>query len=141
MKNLFTATIFLLALLAPVSLFALSHTPGSTTVLFSNATAAASGTVEISVPIGMQDHVYSVSMTDANASITVLTVALEGSIDGATWFIIEGSQFTLTAGELTAKQAMFHVLSRPVNFIRGKVVTLTGRGTGDVVSMRYDIGG
>ena len=46
--------------------------------------------------------------------------------------------YTLSAGEITAKQAMFHVVNKPVNFVRAYLSTLTGTGE---VTVRYSMKG
>ena len=85
-------------------------------------------------------HTVEVYYTDANASITVLTVDLEGSIDpsrtadaSAHWFQL--ASYTLTSAELTAKQAMFHVVNKGASRLRVNITTLTGADAGDAVTV------
>lgn len=117
-----------------------SHTPGSPETLISGAKVVGSGSTEILVDINRPNHIFEVVLVDANASVTVLTICLEGSFDGANWHTIDDSEFTFTAGELTALRGSFRVLNRGVHAVRGKIVTLTGGdGSNDTVSIvNYD---
>lgn len=87
-------------------------------------------------------HTVSCYYTDANASITALTIKLQGSDDNrgiadanAHWYDL--AEHTFDAAEITAKQAMFHVDNKPVKRVRVNITTLTGEAAGDVVSVRY----
>lgn len=66
---------------------------------------------------------------------TAVTVDLEGSIDDTTWFQLARHAFT--AGEITAEAAMFHVIDKPVRYIRANLITLTG-GTDPTVTVKYE---
>lgn len=59
-------------------------------------------------------------------SITVLIIALEGSIDGNTWH--ELVSHTLTAAEISAKKALFHSIHKGVLRSRCNITTFTGSG-------------
>lgn len=72
-------------------------------------------------------HTYTVKWTDISGSITVLVVALEGSINGVDFHQLATN--TLDAGERTAKKAMFHVVDKPVSHVRANITTLTETGT------------
>jgi hypothetical protein len=83
-------------------------------------------------------HTVSVYYTDADTSISALSVALEGSIDGpevtdanASWGVLATHVFT--APEITAKAAMFHVYEAPVTRIRLNITTITGATSADAV--------
>lgn len=65
---------------------------------------------------------------------TAVTVDLEGSLDGKKWFQLV--QHILTAGEITAESALFHVVDKPVNFVRANLITLTG-GTAPTVTVDH----
>lgn len=65
--------------------------------------------------------------TNAGGSVTALTVDLEGSTDGVKWFTL--ASHILSADELTAKAAMFHVINKSVRYLRGNIITLTETGT------------
>lgn len=65
---------------------------------------------------------FTVQITTTGAA-TAVTVDLEGSIDGSVWHSL--ASHVMTPGELTAKQAMFHVVNKPVVYIRGNMTTFT----------------
>lgn len=65
---------------------------------------------------------FTVDVT-ATAAPTAVTIDLEGSIDNVSFHQL--AQHVLTAGELTAKKAMFHVINKPVNFVKGNMTTFT----------------
>ena len=91
-------------------------------------------------------HTVACYYTDANASISALTIALEGSIDkhsvedaDAHWFALASHDFT--GAEITAKQTMFHVVNVPVTRVRLSITTLTGATVGtDLVYALYEEG-
>jgi len=93
-----------------------------------------------------EKHTVSVYYTDANASISALVVAFQASNDPASvtdanahWYTV--ASHTFTASELTAKQAMFHIVNAPVERVRLNVTTATGIGAGvDAVYARYTAG-
>ena len=60
-------------------------------------------------------------------TITALTVALEGSIDGTNIVALTTHEFT--ASEISAKQAMFHVVNKLVEYVRINITVLTGTGS------------
>lgn len=63
---------------------------------------------------------------------TAVQVDLEGSINNSTWYSLDSST-TLTS-------EMRHVVNKPVNFIRGNLITLTA-GTAPTVTVRFLGGG
>lgn len=65
--------------------------------------------------------------SNSGGSCTALTIALQGSIDGANFY--ELAEHAFTAGELTALKAMFHVANKPIKFVKGQIKTLTDTGT------------
>lgn len=65
-------------------------------------------------------------------SPTSITANLEGSLDGTNWFQLD----TYTG----SANAMQHVANKPVAFIRGNLVTLTG-GTSPTVTVQLLLGG
>ncbi len=81
-------------------------------------------------------HTVSVVFTDADTSITVLVVDLEGTIDGTNWYVL--ASHTLSAAELTALAAMFHVADKPVKKVRTNIKTITGATSADSVDVWYD---
>ena len=75
---------------------------------------------------------FTVEVTFANSggSVTALVVDLEGSIDGVVFYQL--ASHTLSAGELSANKAMFHVVNKRVRYVRGNITTLTETGTTSV---------
>ncbi len=71
---------------------------------------------------GSQLSTFTVQITTTGAA-TAVTVDLEGSIDGSVWHSL--ASHVMTAGELTAKQAMYHVVNKPVTYIRGNMTAFT----------------
>ena len=96
--------------------------------------AATSTGASNSIPVRkiMQDHTVQATITGAPSAVTV---DLEGSLDGDNWFQLGTHPFT--AGELTAAQAMFHVVEKPVRYVRLNLTTLTG-GTSPTVTALYE---
>lgn len=66
---------------------------------------------------------------------TAVTIDLEGSIDDTSWFTLANHAFT--AAEITATSAMFHVVDKPVKYVRANLQTLTG-GTDPTITMLYE---
>ena len=66
---------------------------------------------------------------------TAVTVDLEGSLDGSTWAQLARHAFS--AGEISAEAAMFHVIDKPVRYVRANLITLTG-GTAPTVTVLYE---
>jgi hypothetical protein len=71
--------------------------------------------------------------TTFTGTVTALTVDLEGSLDGTSWFQLGEKIFS--AGELTAKAALLHVTDKLVNHVRANITTYTGTGS---VTAKYD---
>jgi hypothetical protein len=76
-------------------------------------------------------HTLAVVVTGAP---TAVVIALEGSIDGTTFFALE--TLTFDAGEITAEQAIIHSVDKPVTHIRANLITLTA-GTTPTVTAKY----
>lgn len=72
------------------------------------------------------NHSVQFFWTNAGGSVTALDVDLEGSLDGTNWSVL--ASHAATAGEITAKKGMFHVLSKPVTYVR-VVADITDSGT------------
>jgi len=72
-------------------------------------------------------HNVQVTFTNSGGSVTALTVALEGSIDTTKFVSLVSHAFT--AGELTAKTALFTVSAVGVQQVRANITTLTETGT------------
>lgn len=69
-------------------------------------------------------------VTDVGVVCTALTVDLEGSITGNYFFTL--ASHTLTSTERTNKCCMFHVVDKPIVWVRTNITTLTQTGVGDV---------
>ncbi len=84
------------------------------------------------LPFLVEKHTVQVTITGAPSAVTV---DLEGSLDGETFFVLSTHPFT--GGELTATAAMFHTVDKPVTYIRLNLLTLTA-GTSPTVTAKYD---
>ena len=80
----------------------------------------ASGTVTIEVSFSCA----------AGVSCTSLIIGVEGSITGSYYFALASHTFTST--ELANKACMFHIVDKPIVWIRSNITTLTQTGVGDV---------
>jgi hypothetical protein len=49
---------------------------------------------------------------------TAVTVDLEGSLDDTTW--VQLARHAFSAGEISAEAAMFHVIDKPVKYVRAR---------------------
>lgn len=65
---------------------------------------------------------------------TAVTVAIEGSLDNIDYFQLVSH--ALSAGEITAEGAMFHLADMPVKYLRANLTTLTG-GTAPTVTVKH----
>lgn len=88
-------------------------------------TTGASNIVYLAEP--SESHTVSASFTSG----TAVVIALEGSLEGREsaspeWFAL--ATHTFSADEITAKQAMFHVASKPVKAVRLNLTTFTTAG-------------
>lgn len=99
--------------------------------LLAAVTAVGAGT-SVRLKKGVQEHTVQVIIT---GTPTAVVVALESSLnDGTTWNTI--GTYTLTAGDLTAGSAMYHVDNKPSELVRMNLTTLTG-GTSPTVTVFY----
>lgn len=80
---------------------------------------------------GVRDHAIQATTTGAP---TAVTVVLEGSLDGETYFTLDSHAFS--AGEITAQAAYWNVSSQLTHFVRLNLSTLTG-GTSPTVTGLY----
>lgn len=67
---------------------------------------------------------YSAAVKGSPAAVTV---TIEGSLDGTNWG--ELASHTFTAGDISNSCALFHIMNRPVVFLRSIVDTLSGGTT------------
>jgi len=114
---------------------------GDSLVLLGAATATGAGQSK-TLPVDTNDHVFDVSVVDADTSISALSVAIEVTLDGqaindanAKWAQL--TSHTFSAGELTALLAVFVKLDVPCVRIRANILTATGIGAGDTVTVRH----
>lgn len=67
---------------------------------------------------------------DPATTCTALVIELLGSISGVKYFVLASHTFTTL--EKTNNCAMFHVVDKPIMFIKTNISTLTKTGDGDV---------
>jgi hypothetical protein len=101
--------------------------------LLNAATATGAGSSQKVSQIPSQ-HTVAATM-GGTVVATAVTVDLEGSIDDTTWFQLARHAFS--AGEISAEAAMFHVIDKPVRYVRANLITLTG-GTDPTVTVKYE---
>lgn len=99
--------------------------------LLAAATAVGAG-ASVHIRKGVQEHTVQIVITGAP---TAVTVALEASLDdGVNWNTI--GTYALTAGDLSAGSAMYHVVDKPAQYVRMNTITLAG-GTAPTVTAFY----
>lgn len=79
------------------------------------------------------DHTMEMYFTVTGGSVTALTVALEGSLDGVNFYTLGSHSFN--AGELTARRAITFITGKLVDYVRANITTLTNTGTAYVTVM------
>ena len=80
----------------------------------------------------VKSHTVQVTVT---GSPTAVTVDLEGSLDNITFFQLDTHPFN--NGEIPSGKSMFHVINKPVRFVRLNLTKLTG-GTAPTVTGLYE---
>lgn len=117
----------------------------SSEVKLLDAVAATGASNSWFLPFAKSKHTVSMTVVDANAGISAITLKLQGSHNGrdvtdanATWYDL--AEHAFSAAELTALAAMFHVTDKPVGRIRLNLTTLTGNGAGDTLTGIYNNG-
>ena len=89
-----------------------------------------------SMPVSPAKSQHTVQATMGGTVVaTAVTIALEGSLDGSSWFALGTHAFS--SAEISAEQAMFHVADKSVPYIRLNLTALTG-GTAPSISAWYD---
>jgi len=78
-------------------------------------------------------HTFQITM-GGTVVATAVTVDAEGSLDDITYFQL--ASHALSAGEITAEGAMFHLVDTPVKYIRANLTTLTG-GTAPTITVKH----
>ena len=101
--------------------------------LLNAATATGAGSSQKVSQIPSQ-HTVAATM-GGTVVATAVTVDLEGSIDDTTWFQL--ARHVFSAGEISAEAAMFHVIDKPVRYVRANLIALTG-GTDPTVTVKYE---
>lgn len=111
-----------------------------------DAVSAIGASASISLSAPTKDHTVEVNYTDAGGAITAMTIVLQASAQNmdtpdasATWYDLQA--YVLTAGDIAAKKAMFHVVNKPVERVRLNLTVATGIVAGDFVTARYIQGG
>lgn len=89
---------------------------------------AAGNTASLSV-VALAPSKHTLQVTVAG-SPTGCAARLEGSLDGVGWFDLSGSQ------DCTSGSIMFHVIERPVHYVRAVGITLSG-GSSPSLKFRY----
>jgi len=101
-------------------------------IKFLNGATAIGASTSHSVRMKSRNHTVQVTITGAP---TAVTVDLEGSLDNTTFNSL--ADYVLTAADLTAAAAMFHVVDKPVRYVRVNVTNLVG-GTAPTVTVLYE---
>jgi hypothetical protein len=101
--------------------------------LLSAATATGEGSTQRLSQIPAS-HTVQVAM-GGTVVATAVTVDLEGSLDDTTFFQLARHAFS--GAEITAEAALFHVINKPVRYVRANLITLTG-GTDPTVTVLYE---
>ena len=83
----------------------------------------------------VEKHTVQCFFTNSGGGVTALVVDLEGSIDNNKFYTL--ASHTFSSAELTAKQAMFHVVNKSIEWVRVNITTLTETGT-TAVTVDYD---
>jgi len=99
--------------------------------LLDAVTATGAGTTW---PVRMKPRNHTVQVTITGVP-TAVTIDLEGSLDDTTWVSL--ASHIMSAGELTATAAMFHVVDKPVRYVRLNLILLTA-GTAPTVTALYE---
>lgn len=97
-----------------------------------NAVAATGAGTTHAVRMKPRNHTVQFTITGAP---TAVTLDLEGSLDDSTWISL--ASHIMTAAELIATAAMFHVVDKPVRYVRLNLTTLTA-GTTPTVTALYE---
>lgn len=97
-----------------------------------NAATATGASATWPVRMKPRNHTIHFSITGAP---TAVTVDLEGSLDDSNWVSL--ASYVMSAAELTATTAMFHVVDKPVRYVRTNLILLTG-GSSPTVTTLYE---
>lgn len=97
-----------------------------------DAVTATGASLTWAVRMKPRNHTVQVTITGAP---TAVTVDLEGSLDNVSWSSL--ASHIMSAGELSAGLAMFHVVDKPVRYVRNNLTLLTA-GTSPTVTAIYE---
>lgn len=97
-----------------------------------NAATATGASTTFATRMKPRNHTVEFTITGAP---TAVTVDLEGSLDDQTWVSL--ASYVMSAGELTAAAAMFHIVDKPVRYVRVNLTNLVG-GTAPTVTALYE---
>jgi len=86
-------------------------------------TTGASGSLYVR---GVESHTVQCEWS-GGTSISAMVVDLEGSLDNSNWFDL--ATHTVTSGEISNESLMFHVVNKPVDYVRVVVDSFTTTGT------------
>lgn len=87
------------------------------------------GAVGVTAPQSVEGSARHTVMVTVSGAPSACTVNLDGSLDGVHWFDLSGPQNA-------AANTMFHVVDKPVIYVRGNLSALSG-GTSPSVSISY----
>ena len=92
-----------------------------------SAMTATGTTAALPLPYGFSQHTLQILVTGSPSGCTV---NLDGSLDGTHWFDLSG-------GQTCTSNTMFHVVSKPVAYVRGDLTALSG-GSSPTVTISYE---
>jgi len=98
-----------------------------------DAATATGASVSVKMNRKPSQHTFQVTM-GGTVVATGVTVDAEGSLDDITYFQL--ASHALSAGEITAEGAMFHLADMPVKYIRANLTSLVG-GTAPTVTVKH----
>ncbi len=99
------------------------------------AAATTTGAGSTQKTFSIPTHHTVVATMGGTVVATAVTVDLEGSLDDVNWFQL--ARYAFIAADITAEAAMFHVADKPVKYVRGNLITLSG-GTDPTVTILYE---
>jgi hypothetical protein len=104
---------------------AITHLGNSKGKILDAATSTGAGSAYLLHRIS--DNFTAQVIVTTDGTLTAITVDIETSLDGTNWAAVATHVFS--AAEITAKHAIFHVVDKPVQYVRANITTLTESGT------------
>jgi hypothetical protein len=104
-------------------------------LLIDKATGAGIGAVKFDTAKAHMQHAENHTVEVWARDFSAITVRLLGSITGVKWASL--GTYELTAEDLAAGVAMFHIKYKNVRYVRGEIVSAVNNGAG-VCSMFYE---